>query len=270
MAELAGQPFVVENRAGAGGRIASLAIVRALADGYTIGLSGGTLLTVAPLIFLNLPFDPARDFTLISGQWRQPAVVVVANEFPARSTEELIELLRRNPGRYAVGHPGVGTSMHLAMELFKARTGTVFDTVAYGTAAASIPADLASGRIQIACTFWSGALAGIRAGQFRALAVTSPSRTAGAPEIPALSEVLPGFDYETWAAIVAPAGLPAGLATRIHELSAQALRRPDLVARFQQAGLEPWIADPEQVRAYRDAQETVIAPIVQAAGIRLD
>ena len=268
MAEITGQQFVVENRVGAGGRIGTVAIARAAPDGYTIGLSGGSLLTIAPLLFANLQYDPVRDLTLISGQWRQPLMLVVNNDLPARNVEELVALLRQRPGRIMLGHPGLSTSMHLAMELFKARTNTEFGMVPYG--GPQMLTDLMAGRVDMACGLYSGLIPGVRAGQFRALAVTSPARSPGAPDIAALSETVPGFDYEAWSAVVGPAGLAPALVERIHQLSVQALRQPELVQRYRQVGSEPWFAGPAELAAYRAEQEAVMAPVIRAAGLRLE
>jgi tripartite-type tricarboxylate transporter receptor subunit TctC len=268
MSEVTGQQFVVENRAGAGGTVGATAIARAAPDGHTIGLSGIGQLAIAPALYARLPYDPARDFAFLSGLWRQPLVVLAGNDLPARSVPELIALLKREPGRHLYGHPGLGTSPHLAMELFKARAGVAMQPVAY--AGPQMLLDLIAGRVQLACGLLATGLPGAREGKFRLLAVTGPERHPAAPEVPALAEVLPGFDVTSWAVVVGPAGIAPALVERMHRLSRQALERPDLARRFEQIGSTPWPIAPAEIAAYRAEQAALLAPIVRASGARVE
>ncbi|HYF40697.1 MAG TPA: tripartite tricarboxylate transporter substrate binding protein [Gemmatimonadales bacterium] len=268
MAEVTGQQFVVDNRVGAGGVIGTTAIVRAPPDGYTIGLSGIGQLAIAPTLYARLPIDVSRDMALISGLWRQSLLLLANNDLPVRDVAELIALLRREPVRHLYGHGGQGTSLHLAMELFKARAGVDIGAVAY--TGGRIQLDLIAGRVQLLCLLFSGGIAGVRDGKFRALAVMSPERSPFAPDIPAMGEYLPGFDVSSWAVIAGPAGLQPALVERMHRLSLQALARPELVQRYHQAGNTPWPAGPEELAAYRIQQEALLAPIIRASGARIE
>ncbi|MFC7540428.1 Bug family tripartite tricarboxylate transporter substrate binding protein [Siccirubricoccus deserti] len=148
MSELAGQQFVVENRSGAGGTVGQAAIAQAPPDGYTVGLGSIASLAIAPSILPDLSYDPARDFTFISGLWKVPNLLIVNKDLPVRTLPELVELLKKNPGKYTYGSSGFGTSPHLTMEMFKQRAGLNILHVPYrGGAPAKL--DLLAGRVQL-------------------------------------------------------------------------------------------------------------------------
>lgn len=268
MAEITGQQFIVENRTGGGGTIGVTAVARAAPDGYTIGLNGIATLVTAPLLHPRLPFDPARDFTLLCGQWRQPAMLVANNDVPVRSIPEFIELLRRNPNRYTYGHGGLGSTPHLSMEHFKTRAGVSLEGVPYTGPQALL--DLAAGRLPFAAVLFAGGIAGVRDGRYRALAVTSRERYPYAEDIPSLSETLPGFDVTSWAITAGPAGLPPALSERMQGVSREALRRPVLLDRFRQAGIAPWTATPAEIATYTAEQIAMLGPIIRASGARIE
>ncbi len=268
MGEVTGQHFVVENRPGAGGTLGTLAVARAAPDGYTIGITGAGPLAIAPTLYARLGYDPARDLALISPLWRQSPLLLVRNELPARTVPELFDLLRRNPGRYQYGHGGLGTTMHLAVELLKARTGIELDGVAYS--GPHLLLDLERGRVQVAVSTFAGAIATVREGKIRALAVTSPDRNPAAPDTPALAEFLPGFDITIWDIVIGPVGLPAGMVERMRELMRQALDRSELAQRLEQIGFTRWPINPAELAAYRAEQAALLAPIIHASGARVE
>jgi tripartite-type tricarboxylate transporter receptor subunit TctC len=268
MAEVTGQQFLVENRAGAGGTLGAAAIARSTPDGYSVGYVGIGQLAIAPTLYARLPYDPTRDFSFVSGQWRQPFLLVVNNELPARSVAEFIDLLKREPGRHTYGHGGIGAAGHLSGEIFKSRAGVVMEHVGYPGPQGQI--DLIAGRISALFAPFSAVIAGVRDGRIRALAVTTLERSPAAPEVPALSETLPGFDLTVWAVVAGPAGLPAPLVERMHRLSRQALERPELVQRFRQSGITPWPAAPAEITAYRAEQQALLAPVIRASGARVE
>ena len=269
MSEATGQQFVVENRSGAGGTLGTTAIARSTPDGYTIGQAGTGQLAIAPTISPGLGYSPARDFTYISGLWRVPLLLLVNNNLPARSVAEFVDLLKRNPRRYQYGTGGIGTSPHLAAELFKQRAGVEIEHVPYRGAPPAL-LDLIAGRIGMVWTIYSAAIGSVRDGQVRALAVTSPRRSAELSDVPALAEFLPGFDMVSWTVLLGPAGIAPAMVERMHQLATQALQRPLLIERFRQAGNTPWIASPQEIAAYRAEQEALLAPVVRASGARIE
>ena len=265
MSSITGQQFVVENRTGAGGTVGSDAIAKARADGYTLGLGGVANLAIAPSVFPNLPYDPARDYTHIHGLYLQPNVLIVNNAMPVRSVPELIALLRANPGKYNYATGGAGTTPHLSGELFKMRSETDMPFVQYrGGAPALI--DLIAGQVQVLFDNLAGPIAAVRDGKVRALAVTSPQRSPALPEVPTLAETLPGFDLTSWNGLVAPAGLPPGMVTRIATLARQALQTPEVVRVYGEQGATPWLIGPEEFAAYARAQEPLMREIVRKSG----
>ncbi|MBX9700042.1 MAG: tripartite tricarboxylate transporter substrate binding protein, partial [Acetobacteraceae bacterium] len=269
MTAITGVQFVVENRAGAGGTVGQDAIAKSRPDGTTVGLGSVATLAIAPSVFPNLPYHPENDFTFISGLWRQPNLLFVNNDLPARSVPELIDLLKRNPGKYSYGIGGIATTPHLCGEMFKTRTGVDMPVVTYrGGAPALI--DLMAGRIQVMFDNFSGPIGAARDGKVRALAVSSPERSPSAPELPALAEFLPGFDITSWNGVVGPAGIPPAMVERMNALTRQALQRPEVIAHYGDNGATPWWTTPEDYKAYRAEQARILAEVVRTSGARIE
>ena len=269
MAELTGQQFIIENRSGSGGNVGTEAIARAAPDGSTIGLASVAPLAIAPTLYGRLPFDPARDFSLVSGMYQLPNLLVVNNEVPARSVPELIALLRANPGRYAYASSGAGTTVHLSGEMFKAMAGLEILHVPYrGGAPAHI--DLLGGRVHMIFDNIPQALQLAREGRVRALAVTSAQRNPQAPEIPTMAEFLPGFELTSWGGVMGPAGMPAAVIARLNALCRQALESAELKRRFEENGASAWYTTAEGLADFRAANEAALAPLIRASGARVE
>jgi len=269
MSELTGQQFVVENRSGSGGNVGVDALAKATPDGYTVGLGGIAAHAIAPTLYPTLPFDPVRDFSFASGLWQLPNLLAVHLDIPARTVPELIALLKANPGKYSYGSAGAGTTLHLAGELFCQMAGVEMVHVPYrGSAPAQL--DLVAGRIAMMFDNIPGTLQLSRQGQVRALAVTSEKRSPVAPEIPAISEVLPGFDVVSWTCFTAPAGLPAGMLARMNQWTRRALEGEGLIRAYRDLGAEPWFTTPEEISAYRAAQQARLAPLIRASGAKVE
>jgi tripartite-type tricarboxylate transporter receptor subunit TctC len=269
MTELTGQQFVVEYRTGSGGNVGTQAIARAPADGGTIGLGSIASLAIAPTLYASLPFDPVRDFTYVSGLWQLPNMLVVNNDVPARDVPELIDLLRRHPGRYSFASSGSGTTIHLAGEMFKHMAGVELVHVPYrGSAPAYV--DLLAGRVHMIFDNFPLALAQAREGKVRALAVTAAARSPLASEIPAMAEFLPGYEITSWGSVVGPAGLPGHVVDRLSALTKEALESRDLRARFVENGATPWWTTPDELVRFRAAEEARFAPLIRASGARVE
>ncbi|SDB62879.1 Bug family tripartite tricarboxylate transporter substrate binding protein [Belnapia rosea] len=269
MSELTGQQFVVENRSGSGGNVGADAIAKSAPDGYTIGLGGVASHAIAPTLYRSLPFDPERDFTLVAGLWQLPNLLAVHLGVAAQSVPELIALLKAAPGQYSFGSAGSGTTLHLAGEMFRQLAGVEMVHVPYrGSAPAQL--DLVAGRISMMFDNIPGTLSLSRQGQVRPLAVTSAARSPVAPEIPALSEYLPGFDVVSWTCVCGPAGLPPAVVGRMSALTKQALETPALIRAYQDLGASPWWTGIEEIATYRTAQKERLAPLIRASGAKVD
>jgi tripartite-type tricarboxylate transporter receptor subunit TctC len=269
MSELAGQRFVVENHADADGVVGQAAIARAAPDGHTVGLGSVGPLAVAPSAHPGLPYDPANDFTYISGLWQVPNLLFCDPELPARSVPELVALLRRDPGRYAFASPGPGTTPHLAMELFRRVAGLDIARVPHRDGGEAI-VSLLSGRVQLMFYTVPVAIAGVREGQVRALAVTGAERSPALPRVPAMAEFYPGFEFTSWGGLVGPAGLPPRVVERFSWLTRRALDSPDVAATFHDSAATPWWTTPEDLATARAQQEALFARLVEATDVRMD
>ncbi|MFC7478155.1 Bug family tripartite tricarboxylate transporter substrate binding protein [Dankookia sp. GCM10030260] len=268
LGDLAGQQVIVENRSGAGGTVGQAAIAQAAPDGYTVGLGSVASLSIAPSIMPDLPYDPAKDFTFVSGIWQVPNILIVNQDLPARTVPELIALLKKSPGRYTYASSGFGTSPHLSMEMFKQKAGLDILHIPYrGSAPAML--DLMAGRVHLMFDNMTTAIVAARDGKVRALAVTGEQRSQAAPEVPVLADFLPGFRITSWGSLVGPAGMPAAAVQRLSTLTHQALRDPELNRRFEENGATAWPTTPADLAAFRGAQERLFAELIRASGAKL-
>ncbi len=269
MSELTGQQFVVENRGGAGGNVGADAIAKSPPDGYTLGLGGIASHAIAPTLYRSLPFDPERDFTMVSGLWQLPNLLAVNLDFPANTVAEVIAELKRNPGKYSFGSAGSGTTLHLAGEMFKHLAGVDMQHIPYrGSAPAQV--DLMGGRVHMMFDNMPGCLALAREGKVRAIAVTSLGRSPVEPSFPAISETLPGFDVISWTCITGPANLPRAMVERLSRFTRQALESTDLKQAYFNQGATAWFTGQEEINKYRDDQRARLAPLIRASGARVD
>jgi tripartite-type tricarboxylate transporter receptor subunit TctC len=231
-----GQPFVVEERTGAGSNIATEAVVTASPDGYTL-LNVVTANAINATLYEKLDFDFTRDIAPVAGLVRFPMVLLVNRSLPANTLSEFIAYAKANPGKINIASPGVGTPMHVAAELLKLMAGIDLVHVAYRGPAAAFT-DLFGGQVQAFIITVSTAIGPIKAGKVRALAVTGATRSDVLPDVPAVSEVLPGFDASAWNGIGAPKATPAAIVDKLSTNITAGLADASLKARIADVGGE--------------------------------
>ncbi len=263
------QTIVVENRPGAGGNLAATAIARAAPDGLTFGTLFAANLSVNRHIYRNLPYDPLRDFTLISEFARFPAAVMVHPSVPVSSIAELGAWMRAQAAPPICATPGAGVIPHLATEMLLQRLGTRCELVHYRGNPDALR-DLTAGRAQIMVDAFPTALPLVRDGRTRAVGVTSAQRSSLLPEVPPVADTLPGFETASWLAVGAPAGLPAAIATRMGDAIVTAARDPDTVRRFADLGAEAIGSTPEDLAARAAAEDARWGDLVRAIGVTAD
>lgn len=263
-----GQQLVVDNRAGASGSIGTDMIAKAPPDGYTIG--PGNIQTMAiNRILLKLPYDPDKDLRKIVYAYSTPNVLAVNLALPVRSVKDLVEHARANPGKLL--HAGVvGSSNHLSSELFKLMTGTQMSFVPYKGAQQAIT-EMIGGQVHLMLENIAALLPHVRAGRVRGLAVTSAARSTAAPGLPTIDESgISGFAMTAWSGLIAPAGVPAVVVTRLNTEFNRALALPAVREKLIAMGLEPTGGTPEQFDQHVRREAVKWADVVKRSGIKLE
>ena len=238
LGEKLGQPLIVENRPGAGGTIGADAAAKSTPDGYTLLLATSSTHSIGPAINPKIPYDAVADFTPLGYVATSPNVVLVPNTSPVKSVRELIDYAKKNPGKLNYASSGNGTIVHLTTELFKAMANVYMLHIPYRGTALAIP-DLVSGKVDVLFDSLVTGLPHVKDGKLRALAVTSAARTTLAADLPAVAEVLPGFESTTWFGLYGPKGLNADIVLRINTALNAALADADVKERFARLGAEP-------------------------------
>src|SRR5438105_4308525 len=270
LAQTFGKPFVIENKAGAGGNIGMEQGARAAPDGYTLTLAPVGNLTVAPALYAKLPYDPAKDFAPITVLASVPNVLIVHPSVPAKTLGELVALAKAKPGSLNYASPGNGSIPHLAGELFKRTAGVDIVHVPFNGVAPATNAVLA-GDVQMFFAQSSAALPLVRAGKVVALGVATSKRIAAAPDQPTIAEQgCPEFEATSWYALVAPAGTPATIVDRLHGEIVRALREPDVRERIAGLGAEPVGNSPAEFAAMREADAVRWTRLAKEANIHGD
>lgn len=265
-----GQPFVVDNRAGASGNIGVAEAARAPADGYTLLLGAAQTITINPQLFKGLTFDPQKDLAPIVVIASVPNVLVVSNKLPVKTPQELIAYARRNAGKLNYGSSSTGGTPHLSGEMFKSMTGTHIVHVPYrGSAPAML--DLVGGQIDIMFDNLPAALPQIRAGTVRALAVMTPQRASAAPDLPTLEELgVKGFDSQGWFALLAPAGTPQPVMQRINAEVNKILATAEFRERLQKVGADPVGGSSDDFRRRIQSETQRWGQVIQSAQITVE
>ena len=262
-----GQQFVVENRAGAGTMIGGEAVARAAPDGYTL-LMGISTLAINPAMYKKVPYDALKDLAPISQAVSLSNVLVVHPSLPAKSVKEFVALVKPRPGQVNFASAGVGTSPHLSMELFLVMTGVKMLHVPYKGSGPGVT-DLIAGHVPVMMPNMLSAQPHIKSGRLRALGVTGSKRAPGAEDIPTIAEAgVPGYEAVQWYGLLAPAGTPRDIITRLHGATVKALQNPEVRQRLLNDGAEPVGSSPEEFAAYLRSETAKWAKVIQAAGIK--
>jgi tripartite-type tricarboxylate transporter receptor subunit TctC len=234
-----GQQVIVENKAGAGGDIATDYVAKSPKDGYVLGIASPAPMTVNPVLRKVMPFDPAKDIAPISLIAVGPNIILVNPNVPVRTLPELIAYIRANPGKVSYGSAGFGTSGHLAGELFRSLTHTDIQHIPYKGNSEAIT-DLMGGRTQMVFTGLPPVLSFVESGRLRAIAVADFKRTPSLPDLPTVAEAgLPGAESGAWYGIMAPAGTPSAILDKLNAELAKTLKRPEILSQFAKLGVEP-------------------------------
>lgn len=265
-----GKPFVVENRSGASGNIGVAEVVRSPADGYTLVVGAPQTLTINPLLFKNIPFDPQKDLEPVVMVASVPNVLIVNKNLLVNSVPELIQYIKDNPGTVRYGSSSVGGTPHLSSEMFASMIGAKIEHIPYRGSAPALQ-DLLGGHIEMMFDNLPASLPQIRAGAVKALAVTTLQRSKSAPDIPTLDEQgVKGFESRGWFSLLAPAGTDQKIVEKINKAVNEALQDPEFRERLASVGADPVGGSPQDFRKAIQAESERWAKVIQEAGIKAE
>ena len=262
------QPVVVENRPGAGGVVASQALVASPADGYTLIVVASGHPT-NPFLYPKIPYDTFRDFTPISLLASSPNILLVRADSPFKTLADMIAQARAKPGSLSFGHAGIGTSTHLAGELLKKLAGIDLNAIPYKGGALAMN-DLLGGQILLSLNNGPESIGQLQAGTVRALAVTTAARTPLLPDVPSMSETVPGYDTEVWFGLLGPGGMPPELVAKLSRDFVAALNTDAVRERLTRLGVVPIGSSSQQFDAKIHADYEKWGPIITAAGMKAE
>ncbi|CAM3446829.1 Bug family tripartite tricarboxylate transporter substrate binding protein [Paracidovorax anthurii] len=265
-----GQSVVIDNRAGAGTVIGATYVAKAPPDGYTLLMSSGTTFTVNPAVRPKLPYDPVKSFEPIGITGRTGLILLANKDAPAKDVKQFVSLVKAEPNKYSYGSFGAGTTSQFAGEAFFNAAGLKIQHVPYkGSAPAMV--DLMGGQIPFTVDTVSAALPQLRDGKIKAIAVTTAKRSALLPNVPTLAESgYPGMDMDTWLAVVAPAGLPPGVKSRLELTLAQVVADPETRDKLLANGFEPAYGSSKALAALIDKELPLMRAVAQRASITAD
>ncbi len=265
-----GQPFVVENKPGAGGTIGSDLLAKSNRDGYTVGWGSVSTHATSVSLYPKLPYDPRKDFTPLARVAAIPNVMVVSNKLPAKTLGEFIELAKSSPTRLNFGSIGNATSQHLGGELFKMRTGVDMVHVPYRNNGA-LTGDLLNGTLHVVFDNLPNVIGQIQAGNLRALGITTENRWPKLPEVPTLSEQgIRDFDISSWLGMFAPAGVAPAIVEKLNKAINQVMAMPELQERLLAAGAQPLSGSPQGLADHVASEIERWATVVKASNAKID
>jgi len=272
LTDLFGQTFLVENKTGAGGNIGADLVAKAPPDGYTLLMATVSTHAINPGLYKKMPYDPVKDFAPVGQVGVTPCVLAVHPSLPVNGVQELIALLKANPGKYSYGSSGMGSILHLCGEQFKTSAGGLQAVHVPYRGSAPMMADLVGGQIAFAFDALPTVLPQVQAGRIRAIGGGMAARARAMPDLPTLQEQgVSGFECYTWNAILAPAHTPAPVVAQLSAAINKALADPTVFKRLQDAGVDPTPGGtPEKLADFIKAELAKWAPIINASGARVD
>ena len=263
------QQIVIDNRAGASGSIGTEMIVRAPPDGYTIGFGGISVFAINPNVLAKLPYDPDKDLVKVVQTYFNPGLLAVTLSLPIHSMTDLIDYAKKNPGKLSYGSSGNGTSSHLSGELLNLMAGTQLVHVPYKLVDQGVT-DTIGGRLPLMFNNMGPMLPQVKAGRLRGLGVTSLKRSPAIPELPAIAETVPDFEVIIWGGVVAPAGVPKPVVTRLNVAINKVLAAPALKEKYALIGYELVGGTPEQFDAFVKKEIAKWADVIKRSGAKFD
>ena len=269
MADALGVSVLVESKPGAGGAIATSFVAKSAPDGYTILLSHLGSHAIVPALRRDVGYDPVRDFDAISQVSLGPTLLVIRNDIPVKNVKELVDYAKANPGKLSYGSVGVGSTTHLAGEMLSMMAGVDMVHVPY-KGGPEILNDMLGGRISLAFIGISGVLGFAEQGRVRALGVSTLRRSVNTPNIPAVSETLPGYDLNSWYGLAAPAGTPRPVIARLNQAVNDALRQPDVIDVMKKGGIDPHGTTAEESAAFVKGEVEKWAKVVAVTRMKVD
>ena len=269
LSKLWNQSVVVENRTGAAGGIGSDFVAKSAPDGYTLLFAADASITVTPNLVPNLPYDPVRDFAPIVNVAQGPFVLMVHSSVPANNMKELIAWIRSQPGKVSYASSGNGSQQHLSMELIRTAAGVDMVHIPYKGFGQGL-VDVLAGQVPMLFGGATAAIGIIRSGKLKGLGVTSKSRVKALPEVPSISETIPGMDIFAWYGFLAPAATPREIIRKVNADSIAIIKRPEFQERLVKDGIEPVANSPEEFAAQIKADLATWAKVVKASGAKLD